>query len=92
MRKIMIMILCGIMSANTYTAMTTVVDIETDADTVVCEDATGNLWAFYGAENWQVGDMCNLLMHDCGTADITDDIIIRETYVGTTDIAEKGWN
>lgn len=89
MRKIMIMILCGIISAHTYTAMTTVVEIEPENDTVVCEDATGNLWAFYGSNNWHVGDMCQLLMHDCGTADVTDDIIIREAYIGTTDVTGK---
>lgn len=80
MRKLLTLILCGILRGNLYANLTTIVDIDRNTDVVVCEDCNGNLWEFYGAEDWQVGDECNLVMFDCGTDEITDDVIIRETY------------
>ena len=46
-----------------------------DGDTVFCEDATGELFAFTG-EGYQEGDILTLTMHDSGTpGDRLDDTI-----------------
>ena len=80
MRKLLALILCGILRGNLYANLTTIVEIDHNTDVVICEDCNGHVWEFYGAEDWQVGDECNLVMFDCGTEEIADDVIIRETY------------
>ena len=80
MRKIMCGILALMLSRHLYANLTKIVEIDRNTDVVVCEDCNGNLWEFSGAEDWQVGDECNLVMFDCGTEEIADDVIIRETY------------
>lgn len=57
-----------------------VVSISGDAVTV--ETSTGNLFAFYGAEDWMVGDCISLIMDGCGTANVKDDVIITVKYSG----------
>ena len=64
-----------------YYALTTeVVEIDRAADIVTCEDSNGNLWEFYGVEDWEIGDCASLLMDTCGTATIYDDAICGTTY------------
>ena len=59
-----------------YYALTAcVVEIDRDNDIVTCEDYDGNLWEFYGVEDWEVGDCASLLMESHGTAKINDDTI-----------------
>ncbi len=59
-----------------YYALTTcVVKIDRDNDIVTCEDYNGNLWEFYGVEDWEVGDCASLLMESHGTKKIEDDTI-----------------
>lgn len=80
MLKLLTLLLCGIMSGNMYANLTEVVCVDRSADVVTCEDYNGNLWEFYGCEDWYEGDLCNLVIFDNGTAEVTDDIIIRATY------------
>lgn len=63
-----------------YALATVVTAIDSTEDAVICEDSTGNVWAFYGIEDWQVGNNANLLMHDNGTKSIYDDVICGATY------------
>ncbi len=63
-----------------YALATTVNAIDRDTDVVTCEDYNGNLWEFYGVEDWQVGDNANLLMDTMGTERIYDDEICGATY------------
>ena len=63
-----------------YPLYTTVTEIE--SDTVTVEDSNGNLWSFNGAEDWEVGDGCALIMHDNSTSEIVDDVIISTRYQG----------
>lgn len=59
-----------------YYALTTkVVATDKEADIVTCEDCNGNLWEFYGVEDWEVGDCASLLMESHGTKKIEDDTI-----------------
>ena len=80
MRKLLALILCGILARNMYANLTTVVELDRDADVVTCEDYNGHLWEFYGCEDWCEGDLCNLVMFDNFTAEVTDDVIVRATY------------
>lgn len=67
-------------SENRYPETARVVEICNDE--VVVETYTGNLFAFYGAEDWMVGDCISLIMDGCGTAEVNDDVIITVKYSG----------
>ena len=69
-------------SENLYPLSTVVVEISDEDDTVICEDFNGNLWAFYGVEDWFEGDICALLMDSKGTPEIYDDVIVNARYCG----------
>lgn len=56
--------------------------VEICNDEVVVETYTGNLFAFYGAEDWMIGDCISLIMDGCGTAEVNDDVIIAVKYSG----------
>lgn len=60
---------------NNYLLQTTVISVSDDIITVI--DNCGNLWEFYGAEDWKVGDECICIMNNNNTNIITDDIIIE---------------
>ena len=79
-----VMLLCGygttkveepVAEGNYYALTTKVVAIDQEADIVTCEDCNGNLWKFYGVEDWEVGDCASLLMESHGTKKIEDDTI-----------------
>lgn len=74
----------GSKTENLYALTTVVVTLESDTDTVVVEDATGHIWAFYGIEDWQLGDGASLLMSDSGTENICDDEILSARYTSFT--------
>lgn len=90
MKKLMILILaiviiacatcsCG-KSSTLYPETGKVVEICNN--TVSVETYTGNLFAFYGAEDWMVDDTVSMIMDSCGTAEVNDDIIITVKYSG----------
>lgn len=56
--------------------------IDREADVVKCIDGAGNVWEFFGCEDWQEGDFAALLMNDKGTPSIYDDEIITARYAG----------
>lgn len=69
-----------------YYPLTTIVyDMDRENDVVTVEDANGNLWAFEGCEDWEINDICSLLMYDNGTESIYDDEIIIAHYNGTVE-------
>lgn len=74
--------ICQLYNANQqkhlYPLSTTVTEINND--TVTVEDSNGNLWSFDGAEDWEVGDGCALIMDDNSTSEIIDDKIISAKY------------
>lgn len=68
-----------------YYALTTVVtNVDYSIDVVACEDSTGNVWEFYGTEDWLEGDVCSMVMCDEGTDNIEDDTIVSTRYSGYT--------
>ena len=62
-----------------YPLNTVVQEINEETDTVTCADYNGNLWEFYGVEDWHEGDFVLLLMNTCGTQTIYDDAVLRVT-------------
>ena len=71
---------------NIYALSTVVTSIDTSTDTVTVEDYNGNLWSFYGIEDWQNGDRCSLIMSTNNTPSIYDDIIVSQKYDGQSEI------
>ena len=66
-----------------YARVMEVVTLEHDTDEVVCVDAVGYEWAFYGIEDYLEGDLVACVMDDMGTPDtILDDEIIDSRYSG----------
>lgn len=57
--------------------------VDRETDVVECVDGGGNVWEFFGCEDWQEGDFAALLMNDKGTPSIYDDEIITARYAGT---------
>ena len=70
-----------------YALTTKVVMIDYSTDIVWCKDYKGNIWEFYGCEDWAIDDIASLLMNDKGTEKIEDDEIIGARYNGTF----EGW-
>lgn len=74
--------------AKQYALTTKVVELDEENDVVICKDFNGNLWEFYGCEDWAIGDIASLLMSDEGTEKIYDDTILSTRYNGYF----EGWN
>lgn len=58
-----------------YTLDASIIECDSVEDVVTCEDSSGNLWEFYGVENWTPETSVTLIMHTNGTESIYDDII-----------------
>ena len=76
----LIMVSCAVVLAQAedypefYPKLTIVVSVH--ADTVICQDKEGNLWAFFSEEkNWAIGDICNLMMWNNSENEIDHEII-----------------
>ena len=66
-----------------YPLTVQIVELDHNADVVVCVDGTGNCWEFYGVEDWQVGDFASLLMDNNGTTEtVYDDVITMICHAG----------
>jgi hypothetical protein len=85
MRKLLTLILatmiltsCSSGKSTIYPETGKVVSISGDA--VMVETSTGNIFEFYGSEDWMIGDCVSLTMDSCGTDAVTDDIVIDAHY------------
>ena len=64
---------------------TTGIVIETNftADVVTVETFSGLQYEFSGVEDWELGDICSMLMNDSSTPDsVLDDEILQVRYSG----------
>lgn len=96
LKEIAILALCGInlgtiigltVKQNNYYPTDGIVT-SVEADTVVVQDFNGNKWEFIGADDWQVGDICAMIMDSKGTDKIFDDEIVKTKYAGFTNYGE----
>lgn len=72
-----------------YKRMTTVYSLDHADDAVIVVDSDGELWEFYGVEDWAVGDLCELTMIDAGKPGYKwDDEITRTVYKGVNETFE----
>ena len=65
---------------NLYAINTVVMNINSETDEVFCIDKNGNIWSFYGTEDWAVNDNAILIMIKNKTETIYDDEIISAIY------------
>ena len=91
MKKVLVLALCammmvGVVSAHAeslYPRLCIVIEVYNGI--VICQDKGGNLWAFYNEDDeWEVGDICNLLMDD-NSDDITEHEIVEVFWEGYTE-------
>ena len=67
---------------NDYYPMTTIVrEIDNKNDIVTVENNDGELFQFIGIEDWQINDICSLMLDNNGTENIYDDIIIKTSVL-----------
>lgn len=72
---------------NDYYPMTTIVrEIDNKNDIVTVENNDGELFQFIGIEDWQINDICTLMLNNNGTENIYDDIIIKTIYNGNINL------
>ena len=71
--------ICG---AEVYPNCGVVTELDYQEDIVYFTDFTGNIWSFYGIEDWQIGDIVAVIMDDMNTMIIYDDEIIMAVYCG----------
>ena len=76
----LVTVLALISAGFIYPSAMTVTEIENDLATV--ETSTGNAFQFYGAEDYEVGDMVATIMYSNGTEEVTDDTILCVRYAG----------
>lgn len=65
-----------------YPMSTTVREVDRKKDIVTVENNNGEQFQFTGVEDWQLGDICSLMLDNNGTENIYDDIIIKTIYDG----------
>ena len=80
--KIIAFLLAFLALFGLYPMTARVVETNETNDTVTVETATGFRFAFYGVEDWQIGDFASCIMYDNGTDEITDDAILTVRYAG----------
>jgi hypothetical protein len=66
----------GTTNDTTYIIQAKVIGIDTASDTVQIEDSHGEVWEFFGAENFQKGNSVIVLMDDQSTSTVYDDTIL----------------
>lgn len=73
---------------DVYAMTTVVVELNSEEDSVTCQDFNGNLWVFYGVEDWCVGDVATLIMWNAETDLIYDDEVLDVYYSGWFDLPQ----
>lgn len=78
-------------NSNTYPDTGLVYEVNEKENTVsyICQN--GNCFAFYGVEDWVVGDLVSVIMDDNGTPEVADDIILNCRYSGWFDGSVDDW-
>lgn len=68
-------------AANNLYSLTGIVrEVNYDTDIVSVEDYNGNIWQFYGCEDWMPNDCCSMIMDSKGTSNVEDDKIVSIRY------------
>ena len=65
----------------------TMIVTEVEDNLVIAEDFFGNVWGWYGSEEFDVNDMVSVILYDNGTDKIWDDEIVLVRWAGRL----EGW-
>lgn len=65
-----------------YPETAIVQEANTETDIVTVETFNGNLFQFYGVEDYQAGDIVSMIMDSNKTEAVNDDIILSVKYSG----------
>lgn len=68
-----------------YARAGVITEFDHENDIVYFMDDVGYTWAFYGIEDWTIGDIVVCIMNDNGTEEIFDDSILSTYYSGNTE-------
>ena len=68
--------------AKFYPDAGVVTKVDHKTDTVEVTMLNGNIFAFYGSEDWWNGDIVAMILSDNGTETVIDDAIINVKYSG----------
>jgi hypothetical protein len=78
----------GLTACNTTSAPVEktmkVTTIDRNRDMVTCVDAEEQVWQFFGAEDYLVGDLVRCEIDDRGTLEFSDDIILNHHWLGVS--------
>ena len=69
-------------SAEIYPQTFMVIESDHDCDVLTLRDFNGFEWFWFGAEDYEVGDLVSAIMEDNNTVKIFDDEIITIRYSG----------
>lgn len=72
-----------------YSVTMIVTELDDTTDTVIMQDANGNIWSFEGIEDWFVGDLASVMLDKNGTQEIYNDTIVKVRYTGVIDYFER---
>ncbi len=68
---------------NLYPYAAVEVEVDGVGDCVYASDYNGEVWMFYGAEDWMIGDIAAMMIDDCGTPEVAGDKIVSVLYCGS---------
>ena len=68
--------------AEVYPLTSMVISLDYDTDVMTVLDFSGNEWEIEGCEDWELFDLCAMVMEDNDTNEVYDDIIIKYRYSG----------
>lgn len=68
---------------NLYPHAAVVVEVDDVGDCVYASDYNDEIWMFYGAEDWMVGDIAAMIIDDCGTPEVAGNKIVSVRYCGS---------
>lgn len=77
-----IFVICSIFYGQIYPMSGLVEYVNYNEDVVGVLDYNGNIWEFYGADDWQLDDVCAMIMFKRFTSNIYDDVILNCKYCG----------
>ena len=72
-----------------YPRTAIVTDINRQADFVTVECANGNEYYFYGAYDYEIGDIVSLIAKENITKRVIDDLVVSHRYDGFIELLEE---
>ena len=68
---------------NLYPHSAVVVEVDDVGDCVYSSYYNCEVWMFYVAEDWMIGDIAAMIIDDCGTPEVAGNKIVSVRYCGS---------